>query len=346
MADVGRAAYIRAIELPEGEDPGSKPWRPSTPPSSRGRTGRTSRSSRWTWRPVRCRSSTTSTSTTAGRSSTRRSSRGRSTAASRRGSARRSSRPSLRRRRPAAVRDLHGLRASDRGRAATAHDGAPGDPVAAHTGRDERGRRGRGDRLTGRRGGGHRGRAPPYDARITETPVTPAAILELVRQRAARYEAAAVRVRRAGVDPGGARPARAPRTRRRSWREGKAWFRCSTCAGPAKRAGGPQPRPGARRDRSRETGGSASARWCASGGSRQPIVRERLPLMGEAAHHIATPPIRTRGTVGGSVAHADPAAELPATIAALEGRLLAARRGTGAPAGDFFLGRSHGHRAR
>ena len=45
------------------------------------------------------------------------------------------------------------------------------------------------------------------------------------------------------------------------------------------------------------------------------VVQERVPLMRAAARHIAHLPIRSRGTVGGSVAHADPAAELPATIA-------------------------------
>ena len=69
-------------------------------------------------------------------------------------------------------------------------------------------------------------------------------------------------------------------------------------------------------------------------------LRERLPLLAEAARHIAHVPIRMRGTVGGSLAHADPAAELPATVCALEGRLLV--RGSegdrAIPAADFFLG--------
>jgi carbon-monoxide dehydrogenase medium subunit len=72
----------------------------------------------------------------------------------------------------------------------------------------------------------------------------------------------------------------------------------------------------------------------------EPVVRERVPLMTEAARHIAHLPIRTRGTVGGSLAHADPAAELPATVAALEGELLVrGPRGDRAiPAADFFIG--------
>jgi carbon-monoxide dehydrogenase medium subunit len=71
----------------------------------------------------------------------------------------------------------------------------------------------------------------------------------------------------------------------------------------------------------------------------EPIVRERVPLMTAAARHIAHLPIRSRGTVGGSLAHADPAAELPATVSALDGRLVV--RGVegdrSVRAADFFL---------
>lgn len=51
------------------------------------------------------------------------------------------------------------------------------------------------------------------------------------------------------------------------------------------------------------------------------LIRERLPLLAEACTQIAHVPIRSRGTVGGSLAHADPAAELPAAALALGGRL-------------------------
>jgi aerobic carbon-monoxide dehydrogenase medium subunit len=54
----------------------------------------------------------------------------------------------------------------------------------------------------------------------------------------------------------------------------------------------------------------------------EPLVRERLPLLAEAARYIAHLPIRTRGTVGGSLAHADPAAELPAVATVLRARML------------------------
>ena len=71
-----------------------------------------------------------------------------------------------------------------------------------------------------------------------------------------------------------------------------------------------------------------------------PHVARRLPLLTEATAHIAHVPIRTRGTVGGSLAHADPSAELPAAISALGGRLHL--RGPGGDrvveAREFFLG--------
>ena len=58
------------------------------------------------------------------------------------------------------------------------------------------------------------------------------------------------------------------------------------------------------------------------------LVRERCPLMAEAMPQIGHVQIRNRGTVGGSLAHADPAGELPAVVAALDGELvLRSRRG-------------------
>ena len=47
-------------------------------------------------------------------------------------------------------------------------------------------------------------------------------------------------------------------------------------------------------------------------------IREHVPLLHEAIRFVAHPQIRNRGTVGGSVAHADPSAELPAAFAALD----------------------------
>ena len=55
---------------------------------------------------------------------------------------------------------------------------------------------------------------------------------------------------------------------------------------------------------------------------RSDLVRERCPLMAEALPLIGHPQIRNRGTVGGSLAHADPASELPAVAAALNADLV------------------------
>jgi len=54
----------------------------------------------------------------------------------------------------------------------------------------------------------------------------------------------------------------------------------------------------------------------------QPLVAERIPLLREAAYYIAHPQIRSRGTICGSLAHADPAAELPALAVALDAELV------------------------
>ena len=54
---------------------------------------------------------------------------------------------------------------------------------------------------------------------------------------------------------------------------------------------------------------------------RSPLVRERCPLLAQAVGQIGHVQIRSRGTIGGSIAHADPAAELPAVLAALDGRV-------------------------
>jgi len=53
-----------------------------------------------------------------------------------------------------------------------------------------------------------------------------------------------------------------------------------------------------------------------------PVVRRRLPLLAEATTLIGHLPIRTRGTIGGSLAHADPAAEYPTALTALGGQVV------------------------
>jgi carbon-monoxide dehydrogenase medium subunit len=54
-----------------------------------------------------------------------------------------------------------------------------------------------------------------------------------------------------------------------------------------------------------------------------PLVRRRLPLLAEATSLVGHLPIRTRGTIGGSIAHADPSAEYPAVLTTLEGSVVA-----------------------
>jgi CO/xanthine dehydrogenase FAD-binding subunit len=73
---------------------------------------------------------------------------------------------------------------------------------------------------------------------------------------------------------------------------------------------------------------------------RSDLVRQRWPLLHKAIRLVGHPQIRTRGTVGGSVAHADPAAELPVALTALGARFhLRSPGGTRAvDAWDFFLG--------
>ena len=73
---------------------------------------------------------------------------------------------------------------------------------------------------------------------------------------------------------------------------------------------------------------------------RSPEVREHLPLLAQAMPHIAHPAIRNRGTLGGSLSLADPAAELPACAVALDAVLVvASKKGERrVPAVDFFKG--------
>ena len=54
---------------------------------------------------------------------------------------------------------------------------------------------------------------------------------------------------------------------------------------------------------------------------RSPDIASRLPLVARAIAHVAHPAVRNRGTIGGSLAHADPASELPACALALGARL-------------------------
>ena len=71
-----------------------------------------------------------------------------------------------------------------------------------------------------------------------------------------------------------------------------------------------------------------------------PDVQRLLPLAAEAARHIGNPRVRNRGTFGGSLVHADPAAELPVVALAHGGDVVA--EGPGGtrriPLSEFFLG--------
>ena len=70
------------------------------------------------------------------------------------------------------------------------------------------------------------------------------------------------------------------------------------------------------------------------------LIRRHVPLLAQAVPLIAHPAIRNRGTIGGSLAFADPAAELPACCVALEATIVA-RSAAGErriPAAQFFTG--------
>ena len=70
------------------------------------------------------------------------------------------------------------------------------------------------------------------------------------------------------------------------------------------------------------------------------VLARQVPLLAYAAGQVGDPQIRHRGTIGGSVVHADPASDLPAVLLALDATLVA--RGDGGareiPIGEFFQG--------
>jgi aerobic carbon-monoxide dehydrogenase medium subunit len=72
---------------------------------------------------------------------------------------------------------------------------------------------------------------------------------------------------------------------------------------------------------------------------RDPLIGEHCGLLAQAAGTVADPAVRHRGTLGGSLSHADPAADLPAVAVALDATMIA--RGPGGErtigAGEFFL---------
>ncbi|MDQ2899502.1 MAG: xanthine dehydrogenase family protein subunit M [Acidobacteriota bacterium] len=70
-----------------------------------------------------------------------------------------------------------------------------------------------------------------------------------------------------------------------------------------------------------------------------PLLRAKCPLMTETVKHVGDVQVRNTGTLGGSTAHADPAADFPAALIALEAKVkLASSKGERTiPIGDFFL---------
>ena len=73
---------------------------------------------------------------------------------------------------------------------------------------------------------------------------------------------------------------------------------------------------------------------------RSEVVAELAPLLTAALRHVGHPATRSRGTVGGCIAHADPAAELPAVLLVLDGEVTVVSGGgeRGIPAASLFAG--------
>src|SRR3569833_1215973 len=67
---------------------------------------------------------------------------------------------------------------------------------------------------------------------------------------------------------------------------------------------------------------------------RDPLIREHAPLVAAATSTVADPAVRHRGTFGGSLAHADPAGDLPAVVLAMDGVFVTSSREI--PAAEFF----------
>lgn len=82
----------------------------------------------------------------------------------------------------------------------------------------------------------------------------------------------------------------------------------------------------------------ATVRHCRT--ATDPLISEHLPVVHEAMHHVAHMTVRNRGTFCGSVAHADPAAEMPMMTRFLDGTIVAfsVRGERRIPAAEFFVG--------
>ena len=69
-------------------------------------------------------------------------------------------------------------------------------------------------------------------------------------------------------------------------------------------------------------------------------LRHAAPALADAAGMVGDPAVRNRGTIGGNIAHADPASDLPTVLVALDARMVASGPGgeRTIPAGEFFTG--------
>jgi CO/xanthine dehydrogenase FAD-binding subunit len=73
---------------------------------------------------------------------------------------------------------------------------------------------------------------------------------------------------------------------------------------------------------------------------RDPVIRASVPMLAQVLPWVGHPPTRNRGTVGGSIANADPSAEIPLAAVTLGAEIMLATAGgpTSMPADDFFIG--------
>lgn len=73
---------------------------------------------------------------------------------------------------------------------------------------------------------------------------------------------------------------------------------------------------------------------------RSQLLLAEVPLLAHTAHQVGDPQVRHRGTLGGTLAHGDPASDLPAAVLALGGTILVQgpRGRREVPANDFFVG--------
>ncbi len=73
---------------------------------------------------------------------------------------------------------------------------------------------------------------------------------------------------------------------------------------------------------------------------RDPVIKASVPMLAQVLPWVGHPPTRNRGTIGGSIANADPSAEIPLAAVTLGAEIMLATMAgpTSMPAGDFFIG--------